>query len=176
MCLLLLYITMPLILQVSSATAVNVSILSADFYSLMAGVYLFHFKLHWLYFLSFGFVIVGIVIYSLEPATNFGRINYFDERASISTCGDYQSADYQSNLAITPSSTMTTTTLYNPYMNNCRDSRYDMQTVNDVLTPTSVTSHCVVSVHAANDSDTLGHTEDIPRRNGSIKYIWEDQC
>lgn len=43
-CLLLLYITMPLVLQLSSATAVNISILSADFYSLIIGLYLFNFK------------------------------------------------------------------------------------------------------------------------------------
>lgn len=67
MSLLLVYITMPLVLQLSDASALNISILSSDFYSLIFGIYLFRFKFHWLYFVSLSLVIIGFLVYYLEP-------------------------------------------------------------------------------------------------------------
>ncbi|XP_074602952.1 solute carrier family 35 member F2-like [Brevipalpus obovatus] len=81
-CLLLLYITMPLVLQVSSATSVNLSVLSADFYALVIGLFLFNFKFSWLYFLSFGLIIFGVTIFNLVPAPSSIDLN--DESPSTS--------------------------------------------------------------------------------------------
>ncbi|XP_015786442.1 solute carrier family 35 member F2 [Tetranychus urticae] len=67
-CLLLFYITMPLVLQVSNATSVNISMLSADFYSLLIGLYLFDYKFNWLYFISFALIIMGVTTFNLIPA------------------------------------------------------------------------------------------------------------
>ncbi|XP_053209117.1 solute carrier family 35 member F2-like [Panonychus citri] len=67
-CLLLFYITMPLVLQVSNATSVNISMLSADFYALLIGLYLFNYKFNWLYFVSFALIIMGVTIFNLIPA------------------------------------------------------------------------------------------------------------
>lgn len=43
-CLFLLYNLMPIAMQFSSATVVNLSLLTADFYSLLCGIFLFHYK------------------------------------------------------------------------------------------------------------------------------------
>ena len=43
-CLFLLYNLMPIAMQFSSATVVNLSLLTADFYSLLCGLLLFHYK------------------------------------------------------------------------------------------------------------------------------------
>ena len=43
-CLFLLYNLMPTAMQFSSATVVNLSLLTADFYSLLCGIFLFHYK------------------------------------------------------------------------------------------------------------------------------------
>lgn len=63
----LLYLLMPVVIRLSSATAANLSILSADFYALAIGVFVFHYKFHWLYMVSFGLVIVGVAVYSAKP-------------------------------------------------------------------------------------------------------------
>ncbi|XP_043226334.1 solute carrier family 35 member F2-like isoform X1 [Amphibalanus amphitrite] len=61
------YVMMPVVVRVTSATSVNLSLLTSDFFSLIAGILLFHFKFHVLYFLSFFLVICGIVVYSSKP-------------------------------------------------------------------------------------------------------------
>ncbi|KAL3211496.1 hypothetical protein MRX96_036374 [Rhipicephalus microplus] len=66
-CLFLLYILMPVVIRLSSATAANLSILSADFYALAIGVFVFHYKFHWLYMVSFCLVIAGVALYSCKP-------------------------------------------------------------------------------------------------------------
>ena len=44
LCLFLLYNLMPVVIKLSSATVVNLSLLTADFYSLFCGLFLFHYK------------------------------------------------------------------------------------------------------------------------------------
>lgn len=48
-CLFLLYNLMPIAMQFSSATVVNLSLLTADFYSLLCGIFLFHYKVSFLH-------------------------------------------------------------------------------------------------------------------------------
>lgn len=62
----LLYTCMTIVIQQTSATAVNISILSADFYTLLFGLYLFKYEFHILYFLSFVLILSGIAIYSCQ--------------------------------------------------------------------------------------------------------------
>jgi len=61
------YAMMPVVIRVTSATSVNLSLLTSDFFSLIAGILLFHFKFHVLYFLSFFLVMCGIIVYSSKP-------------------------------------------------------------------------------------------------------------
>jgi len=44
LCMFLLYSLMPIVMRLSSATTVNISLLTADLYALFAGLYLFNDK------------------------------------------------------------------------------------------------------------------------------------
>lgn len=72
-CLFLLYNLMPFVMQFSSATVVNLSLLTADFYSLLCGLLLFHYKFSALYLGSFALVIIGVIVYNLKPTPTSSR-------------------------------------------------------------------------------------------------------
>ncbi|XP_063351712.1 solute carrier family 35 member F1 [Pelmatolapia mariae] len=59
-----LYSFMPVVMKRTSATSVNLSLLTADLYSLFCGLFLFHYKFSGLYLLSFFIIILGLVFYS----------------------------------------------------------------------------------------------------------------
>ncbi|XP_035756591.1 solute carrier family 35 member F1 [Egretta garzetta] len=63
-CMFGLYSFMPVVIKKTSATAVNLSLLTADLYSLFCGLFLFHYKFSGLYLLSFFTILVGLVLYS----------------------------------------------------------------------------------------------------------------
>ncbi|OWF44997.1 solute carrier family 35 member F1-like [Mizuhopecten yessoensis] len=68
----LMYTCMTVVIQQTSATAVNISILSADFYTLLFGLYLFKYEFHILYFVSFVLILSGIAIYSCQSTESQG--------------------------------------------------------------------------------------------------------
>jgi len=88
---LILYTVAPILYRMASSTYYNLSILSSDFYGLLFGLFLYHYKPYWLYFLAFPVTIIGLVIYFwtlplesqgvvdvhapkyLEPRTEAGR-------------------------------------------------------------------------------------------------------
>ncbi|XP_048387017.1 solute carrier family 35 member F1 [Stegostoma tigrinum] len=63
-CMFGLYSFMPVVMKRSSATAVNLSLLTADIYSLFCGLFLFQYKFSGLYLLSFFTIILGLIFYS----------------------------------------------------------------------------------------------------------------
>ncbi|GCB66976.1 hypothetical protein scyTo_0000667, partial [Scyliorhinus torazame] len=63
-CMFGLYSFMPVVIKRSSATAVNLSLLTADIYSLFCGLFLFQYKFSGLYLLSFFTIILGLIFYS----------------------------------------------------------------------------------------------------------------
>ncbi|KAM5325517.1 solute carrier family 35 member F1 isoform 1-T1 [Glossophaga mutica] len=63
-CMFGLYSFMPVVIKKTSATSVNLSLLTADLYSLFCGLFLFHYKFSGLYLLSFFTILIGLVIYS----------------------------------------------------------------------------------------------------------------
>ncbi|XP_059368257.1 solute carrier family 35 member F1-like isoform X2 [Carassius carassius] len=63
-CMFGLYSFMPVVIKRTSATAVNLSLLTADLYSLFCGLFLFQYKFSGLYLLSFFIIILGLVLYS----------------------------------------------------------------------------------------------------------------
>ncbi|KAI5266461.1 solute carrier family 35 member F2 isoform X1 [Manis pentadactyla] len=88
LCMFCLYSFMPLVIKVTSATSVNLGILTADLYSLFFGLFLFGYKFSWLYIMSFAVIMVGFVLYcsmptrtaeppesSVPPATSHGIDN-----------------------------------------------------------------------------------------------------
>ncbi|XP_076928699.1 uncharacterized protein LOC143592740 [Bidens hawaiensis] len=54
----------PLVLQASGATLFNLSLLTADMWAVIIRVFLYHQKVDWLYYVSFLFVGIGLVVYS----------------------------------------------------------------------------------------------------------------
>ncbi|BFZ25286.1 hypothetical protein BsWGS_28325 [Bradybaena similaris] len=73
-----MYACMSHVIQKTSATVTNISILSSDFYSLILGIFIFHYQFHVLYLVAFAVVIVGVAIYSFRP-TDFTTDNSRDE-------------------------------------------------------------------------------------------------
>ncbi|XP_061667920.1 solute carrier family 35 member F1 [Syngnathoides biaculeatus] len=61
-----LYSFMPLVMKKTSATSINLSILTADLYSLFCGLFLFHYRFSCLYLLSVFIIMLGLVVYSSE--------------------------------------------------------------------------------------------------------------
>ncbi|XP_030261931.1 solute carrier family 35 member F1 [Sparus aurata] len=59
-----LYSFMPVVMKRTSATSVNLSLLTADLYSLFCGLFLFHYEFSGLYLLAFVIIILGLVLFS----------------------------------------------------------------------------------------------------------------
>ncbi|XP_055971128.1 solute carrier family 35 member F2 [Sorex fumeus] len=67
LCMFCLYSFMPVVIRVTSATSVNLGILTADLYSLFFGLFLFGYKFSGLYLLSFTIIMTGFVLYCATP-------------------------------------------------------------------------------------------------------------
>lgn len=67
LCMFALYSFMPVVVKMTSATAVNLSLLTADLFSLFCGVFLFHYSFSVLYIVSFVVIIVGFVMFNAVP-------------------------------------------------------------------------------------------------------------
>ncbi|XP_032646593.1 solute carrier family 35 member F2 isoform X3 [Chelonoidis abingdonii] len=67
LCMFGLYSFMPVVIKVTSATSVNLGILTADLYSLFFGLFLFGYQFSGLYLLSFVVIMVGFVLYCSTP-------------------------------------------------------------------------------------------------------------
>jgi len=59
----ILYTVAPLLYRMASSAYYNLSLLSANFYGLLFGLFLYHYKPFWLYFVAFAVIIVGLVVY-----------------------------------------------------------------------------------------------------------------
>ncbi|CAH1799013.1 unnamed protein product [Owenia fusiformis] len=88
-CLFAVYSIFPIAIQLSSAAAVNLSLLSADFYAVLLGLFLFKYKFHILYFFSIALIIVGIILYNLKPPES--QIEQIYDK--IPESGDLQSSN-----------------------------------------------------------------------------------
>ncbi|KAF6774847.1 hypothetical protein AHF37_06205 [Paragonimus kellicotti] len=65
----LLYSLMPYVLAKTSAVLVNLSLLTADVYALLLGIYLFHYKFHILYVMCFVVILFGVGLYTSRTPT-----------------------------------------------------------------------------------------------------------
>ncbi|ELU43476.1 DUF914 domain-containing membrane protein [Rhizoctonia solani AG-1 IA] len=59
----ILYTTAPLIYRAASSVYYNLSLLSSDFYGLLFGLGLYHYRPYWLYFVAFAVIIFGLIAY-----------------------------------------------------------------------------------------------------------------
>jgi len=64
MCMFTIYSCMPLIMKISSATVVNISILTADLFALFVGHFLFQQKFSSLYLVSLATIVIALVVYN----------------------------------------------------------------------------------------------------------------
>ncbi|NXU35206.1 S35F2 protein, partial [Drymodes brunneopygia] len=67
LCMFGLYNFMPVVIKVTSATSVNLGILTSDLYSFFLGLFLFYYKFSGLYILSFVVIMVGFIMYCSTP-------------------------------------------------------------------------------------------------------------
>ncbi|XP_069058429.1 solute carrier family 35 member F2 isoform X1 [Pleurodeles waltl] len=67
LCMFGLYSLMPVVIKVTSATSVNLGILTADLYSLFFGLFLFGYAFSGLYILAFAIIMVGFLLYCSTP-------------------------------------------------------------------------------------------------------------
>lgn len=81
----ILYTCMPLVMKLSSATAVNISILTADLFALLVGHYLFQYQFSPLYLVSLGTIVVALVIYNSRMPIQLNEEEGDDEERQISS-------------------------------------------------------------------------------------------
>ncbi|NWU45621.1 S35F2 protein, partial [Hylia prasina] len=67
LCMFALYSFMPVVMKVTSATSVNLGILTSDLYSLFFGLFLFFYNFSGLYILSFITIMGGFILYISTP-------------------------------------------------------------------------------------------------------------
>ncbi|MCL7034480.1 hypothetical protein MKW94_004500 [Papaver nudicaule] len=60
----LFYSTVPVLLQISGSTMLNLSLLTSDMWAVLIRIFAYHEKVDWMYFIAFAGVVVGLVIYS----------------------------------------------------------------------------------------------------------------
>ncbi|XP_017349095.1 solute carrier family 35 member F2 [Ictalurus punctatus] len=67
LCMYGLYSFMPVVVKMTSATAVNLSLLTADLFSLFCGIVLFHYMFSVLYIVSFVVITIGFILFNIIP-------------------------------------------------------------------------------------------------------------
>ncbi|XP_061734417.1 solute carrier family 35 member F2-like [Nerophis ophidion] len=66
-CMFALYSFMPVVMKKSSATAVNLSMLTSDLFSLFCGIFLFHYSFSALYLVSLVVILIGFTTFNAVP-------------------------------------------------------------------------------------------------------------
>ncbi|XP_058739202.1 uncharacterized protein LOC131611103 [Vicia villosa] len=61
----LFYSLVPVLLKINGSTMLNLSLLTSDMWSVLIRIFAYHEKVDWMYYLAFGTVVAGIVIYSI---------------------------------------------------------------------------------------------------------------
>ncbi|XP_028322573.1 solute carrier family 35 member F2 [Gouania willdenowi] len=84
LCMYALYSFMPVVVKMTSATAVNLSLLTADLFSLFCGLFLFHYAFSVLYIISFVVITVGFIMFHAVPTYSALPGETIDESADIS--------------------------------------------------------------------------------------------
>uniref|UniRef100_A0A3P9PUN2 Solute carrier family 35 member F2 n=1 Tax=Poecilia reticulata TaxID=8081 RepID=A0A3P9PUN2_POERE len=67
LCMYALYSFMPIVMKMSSATSVNLSLLTADLFSLFCGIFLFQYNFSGLYLISLVVILLGFIVFNAVP-------------------------------------------------------------------------------------------------------------
>ncbi|KAL2323817.1 hypothetical protein Fmac_022875 [Flemingia macrophylla] len=62
---LLFYSLVPVLLKMNGSTMLNLSLLTSDMWAVLIRIFAYHEKVDWMYFVAFGAVVVGLIIYSI---------------------------------------------------------------------------------------------------------------
>ncbi|KAG6513226.1 hypothetical protein ZIOFF_023538 [Zingiber officinale] len=74
----LFYTVVPFVMKMSGATLFNLSLLTSDMWAVAIRVFFYHDQVDWLYFLAFGLVAIGLIIYSVRE---YNTVNGGDPEA-----------------------------------------------------------------------------------------------
>ncbi|XP_028275734.1 solute carrier family 35 member F2-like [Parambassis ranga] len=95
LCMYGLYSCMPIVMKMSSATSTNLSLLTADLFSLFCGVFLFQYNFSGLYLVSLVVILIGFVTFNAVPTpVNSTDPAIASSSSSSSICeeGSYENA------------------------------------------------------------------------------------
>ncbi|XP_019961064.1 solute carrier family 35 member F2-like [Paralichthys olivaceus] len=67
LCMYTLYSCMPIVMKLSSATSINLSLLTADLFSLFCGIFLFQYNFSGLYLVSLMVILLGFITFNAVP-------------------------------------------------------------------------------------------------------------
>ncbi|CAI0397206.1 unnamed protein product [Linum tenue] len=80
----LFYSFVPVLLKMTGSTMLNLSLLSSDMWAVLIRIFAYHQKVDWIYFIAFGAVVIGLVIYSGGAADEDRSTDVADEDAERS--------------------------------------------------------------------------------------------
>ncbi|XP_027136050.1 solute carrier family 35 member F2-like [Larimichthys crocea] len=89
LCLYTLYNCMSIVVKLSSATSVNLSLLTADLFSLFCGIFLFQYNFSGLYLVSLVVIIIGFITFNAVPTPTDNTDSTFTSSSSICEEGYY---------------------------------------------------------------------------------------
>uniref|UniRef100_A0A3P8RKD4 Solute carrier family 35 member F2 n=1 Tax=Amphiprion percula TaxID=161767 RepID=A0A3P8RKD4_AMPPE len=92
LCMFALYSFMPIVMKLSSATSVNLSLLTADLFSLFCGIFLFQYNFSGLYLVSLVIILIGFITFNAVP-TPSDQSNPDDLSVSSSSSSSSSSVD-----------------------------------------------------------------------------------
>ncbi|KAM7257291.1 hypothetical protein ACFE04_013032 [Oxalis oulophora] len=81
----LFYSLVPVFLKINGATMLNLSLLTSDMWSVLIRIFAYHEKVDWIYFVAFGAVTIGLIIYSWGDIDKEGdkqQNKHLDEEAA----------------------------------------------------------------------------------------------
>ncbi|XP_024133219.1 solute carrier family 35 member F2 [Oryzias melastigma] len=88
LCMYALYSFMPIVVKLTSATSVNLSLLTADLFSLFCGIFLFHYSFSGLYLVSLVVILIGFITFNAVPTVTKPAEPTTSSSSSSSICED----------------------------------------------------------------------------------------
>ena len=77
------YTAMPYVLSRTSAVVVNLNLLTADVYALVVGLFLFKYHFHWLYFVAYSAIMLGVCLYVAREPRITANVATREDGASV---------------------------------------------------------------------------------------------
>ncbi|KAM4742748.1 solute carrier family 35 member F2-like [Anableps anableps] len=90
LCMYALYSFMPIVMKMSSATSVNLSLLTADLFSLFCGIFLFQYNFSGLYLVSLVVILIGFIVFNAVPTPTAPTATAGTSSSSICEEGFYE--------------------------------------------------------------------------------------